>query len=65
MAQKIERVAETPPALDLRDHIKNLDRLIVSLTTESDRRLRSTFGHGDEASTAENMWRMGRILIYT
>ncbi|KAJ5677973.1 uncharacterized protein N7477_003606 [Penicillium maclennaniae] len=64
MINSIERMDDTAQP-GRSDQIKSLDFQIVSLMTESDRSLRVTFGQQAEASTAENMWRIGRILIFT
>lgn len=64
MINSIERMDDTAQP-DRSDQIKSLDSQIVSLMTKSDRSLRVTFGEQGEASIAENMWRIGRILIFT
>ncbi|KAJ5122319.1 hypothetical protein N7448_003451 [Penicillium atrosanguineum] len=64
MINSIERMDDTAQP-DRSDQIKSLDFQIVSLMTESDRSLRVTFGEQGEASIAENMWRLGRIIIFT
>ncbi|KAJ6119724.1 hypothetical protein N7523_004004 [Penicillium sp. IBT 18751x] len=64
MINSIERMDDTAQP-GRSDQIKSLDFQIVSLMTESDRNLRVTFDQQGEASTAENIWRIGRILIFT
>jgi hypothetical protein len=64
MINSIERMDETIRP-DRSEQIKKLDSQIVSLMSESDRSLRANFGGQGEASIAENMWRIGRILIFT
>jgi hypothetical protein len=64
MINSIERMDETVRP-DRSEQIKILDFQIVSLMSESDRSLRAKFGDQGEAPIAENMWRLGRILIFT
>ncbi|KAJ5152365.1 hypothetical protein N7492_010660 [Penicillium capsulatum] len=65
MAQKIESGPGTLPTMEVRQAIKSLDTLIISLTTESDRCLRAEFDNQAKSPIAKNMWAVGRILIYT
>ncbi|KAJ5690277.1 hypothetical protein N7462_004669 [Penicillium macrosclerotiorum] len=65
MVQTIEDVTEKVPPLDLSSMIQDLDDVIASLMTESDRYLKTTFDSENEGLIAENMWRISRILIYT
>ncbi|KAJ5098446.1 hypothetical protein N7532_005447 [Penicillium argentinense] len=65
MAQKIEKSSHASRPPNIGDEISSLDALTVSLMTESDRCLRTTFGSDYEEQIAENLWRIGRINIYT
>ncbi|CAG8909219.1 unnamed protein product [Penicillium egyptiacum] len=64
MVQNIERVDETTDLSDFGNRIRKLDSNLVSLVGEADRHLLTTFDEGSEASVAQTMWMVSRMLIH-
>lgn len=64
MVQNIERVDETAVLSDFGTRIHKLDSNFVSLVGEADRHLLTTFDGGPEASVAQTMWMISRMLIH-
>lgn len=65
MVQRIERILDETPPPDLGKQIKSLDAVITAMMTKSDQYLRYTFDEDGEGPTAENLWRISRIQVYT
>ncbi|KAJ6184552.1 hypothetical protein N7519_005853 [Penicillium mononematosum] len=60
----IESVDKTAVLSDFGTRIRKLDSDFVSLVGEADRHLLTTFDEGPEASVAQTMWMISRMLIH-
>ncbi|KAJ5828916.1 uncharacterized protein N7525_007169 [Penicillium rubens] len=64
MVQNIESVDKTAVLSDFGTRIRKLDSDFVSLVGEADRHVMTTFDEGPEASVAQTMWMISRMLIH-
>lgn len=65
MVQNIERVNETADPTDFGNRIRTLDSHIVKLTRETDRHTFPAFNEESDASAAQTMWMVSRMLIHS